>query len=282
MTISLESEPAALNARQATTTVGATLITFQGVSKVFKTGDKSLVAVEDLTLSVRTGEFVTLVGPSGCGKSTLLNMTAGLMKPTTGVVSYAGAPVNGINRRVGYMTQSDHLLPWRTISGNISVPLEIQRMNAAARKRRVQELIDLVGLNGFEASYPSQVSGGMRKRAALARLLASDPETLLMDEPFAALDAQLRLAMQAELRKVCTGLEKTVVFVTHDPDEAISLADRCFVFSGRPGRIREVIETGLPANRNLAHLRVDPRFTKLSHQLWETLTPDLRPAEAGA
>ncbi|MDB5595759.1 MAG: transporter ATP-binding protein [Hyphomicrobiales bacterium] len=282
MTISLESEHVALARRCASAAVAVPLISFQNVSKVFKSGDKSLVAVEDLTLSIRTGEFVTLVGPSGCGKSTLLNMTAGLMKPTTGVVSYAGVPVNGINRRVGYMTQSDHLLPWRSIAGNISVPLEIQRMKAAARKRRVQELIDLVGLSGFETSYPSQVSGGMRKRAALARLLASDPETLLMDEPFAALDAQLRLAMQAELRKVCTGLEKTVIFVTHDPDEAISLADRCFVFSGRPGRIREVIETGLPANRNLAHLRVDPRFTELSHQLWETLTPDLRPAGAGA
>jgi len=225
---------------------GEPLIRFERVSKAFRTGKTFVQAVTDLDLDIRRGEFITLVGPSGCGKSTLLNMIAGLMKPSEGIIQYGGEPVAGINRRVGYMTQADHLLPWRTISGNISVPLEIRRIGRAEREARVRELINLVGLTGFDGSYPSQVSGGMRKRAALARLLASDPETLLMDEPFGALDAQLRLAMQTELLSVQARLSKTVIFVTHDLDEAISMADRCVVFSSRPGRIVQVIETGLP------------------------------------
>ncbi|MDF2115205.1 ABC transporter ATP-binding protein [Roseiarcaceae bacterium H3SJ34-1] len=255
------------------------LISFEDVSKVFNLREATFHAVNGLNLAIRPGEFVTLVGPSGCGKSTLLNMVAGLMKPTSGIVSYRGVPVVGINQRVGYMTQADHLLPWRTIAGNISVPLEISRIGKGARRARIEELIELVGLTGFEASYPTQVSGGMRKRAALARLLASDPETLLMDEPFGALDAQLRLAMQTELLNVQARLGKTVVFVTHDLDEAISLADRCVVFSSRPGRIVQVIETGLPRGRDLLALRFDPSFLKLARGLWETLTPELKSVE---
>jgi len=254
----------------------APLIRFTRVSKAFTVGESVVQAVMDLNLSVMRGEFITLVGPSGCGKSTLLNMVAGLMKPSEGNIEYGGEPVTGINRRVGYMTQADHLLPWRTIAGNISVPLEIRRIGKQQRKSRIQELINLVGLTGFDASYPSQVSGGMRKRAALARLLASDPETLLMDEPFGALDAQLRLAMQTELLTVQTRLHKTVIFVTHDLDEAISLADRCVVFSRRPGRILQVIETGLPRGRDLLKLRFDPTFLKLAHGLWEKLSPDIK------
>jgi NitT/TauT family transport system ATP-binding protein len=251
------------------------LIAFQGVSKSFSTAQGALQAVRDLDISIRSGEFVTLVGPSGCGKSTLLNMIAGLMKPTSGVVRYRGDQVTSINRRVGYMTQNDHLLPWRTIARNIAVPLEIKGIGRAKRTERVRELMQLVGLSGFEASYPAQVSGGMRKRTALARLLAGDPECLLMDEPFAALDAQLRLSMQMELLKIQERFGKTIVFVTHDLDEAISLADRCFVFSARPGAIVRTIETGLPASRDLAQLRFDPKFLSLARGLWKTLTPDL-------
>jgi NitT/TauT family transport system ATP-binding protein len=251
------------------------LITFEGVSKSFATSKGPLQAVRDLNITIRAGECVTLVGPSGCGKSTLLNMIAGLMKPTAGVVRYRDVEVKDINRRVGYMTQNDHLLPWRTIARNIAVPLEIKGVGRAQRTERVRELMSLVGLSGFEASYPAQVSGGMRKRAALARLLAGDPETLLMDEPFAALDAQLRLTMQIELLKIQARFGKTIVFVTHDLDEAISLADRCFVFCARPGTVTRTIETGLPAARDLAQLRFDPRFLELARGLWKTLTPDL-------
>jgi NitT/TauT family transport system ATP-binding protein len=252
------------------------VVSFESVGKTFNANGKDLEAVRDVNLSVRSGEFVTLVGPSGCGKSTLLNMTAGLMTPSRGTVRYAGAVVRGIHGRVGYMTQNDHLLPWRTVAGNIEVPLEIRGLSRHERAERVAELIDTVGLNGFEKSWPTQISGGMRKRTALARVLAYDPETLLMDEPFAALDAQLRLQMQADLLALCSRLGKTVLFVTHDLDEAVALADRCVVFSSRPGSIVRVIETGLPHTRDLLDLRFDRRFLDLAHDLWATLMPALR------
>lgn len=251
------------------------LIQFAGVGKTFQSGGRSLEAIRQIDLSISEGEIVTLVGPSGCGKSTLLNMAAGLMSPTTGMVLYRGAQIRGLNGRVGYMTQSDHLLPWRSIASNIAVPLEIKGFSRAKARLRVEELMDIVGLTGFGTSYPTQVSGGMRKRAALARLLASDPETLLMDEPFAALDAQLRMAMQTELLRVRERFGKTIIFVTHDPDEAISIADRCVVFTGRPGTIGQIVETHLPQQRNLAKLRFDPNFLKMARDLWDRLAPGM-------
>ena len=252
------------------------LIRFSGVGKTFQTGGRSFEAVRGIDLSIEEGEIVTLVGPSGCGKSTLLNMTAGLMTPSAGTVLYRGAQIAGLNKRIGYMTQSDHLLPWRSVASNIAIPLEIKGLPRAKLRARVEELVDVVGLSGFESAYPTQVSGGMRKRAALARLLASDPETLLMDEPFAALDAQLRLAMQTELLRVRERFGKTIIFVTHDPDEAISIADRCIVFTGRPGRIGQIVETCFPRDRNLARLRFDPKFLLLARDLWEQLAPSAR------
>ena len=162
-------------------------ISFAGVQKSFKVEGRQFVAVRNVSLEVQRGEIITLVGPSGCGKSTLLNMTAGLFGPTEGVVHYDGAEVNGVNTRVGYMTQADHLLPWRTVAGNIAVPLQIRRVPKAEIEARVEELMALVGLTGFGESYPNQLSGGMRKRAAMARLMASDPETLLMTNPSAPL-----------------------------------------------------------------------------------------------
>jgi len=261
--------------------VSGGLIRFSAVGKTFQTAGRTFEAVAGIHLDIQEGEVVTLVGPSGCGKSTLLNMTAGLMAPSTGTVLYRGKQVTGLNRHVGYMTQSDHLLPWRNIASNISVPLEIKGMARAKARNRVAELVDLVGLAGFESSYPTQISGGMRKRAALARLLASDPETLLMDEPFAALDAQLRLAMQTELLRVRERFGKTIIFVTHDPDEAISIADRCVVFTSGPGRIAQIIKTGLPRKRNLARLRFDPQFLDLARGLWGQLAP-VAPEEEGA
>lgn len=250
------------------------LIRFTGVQKNFQIGGRGFVAVRDVSLAVHRGEIITLVGPSGCGKSTLLNMTAGLFGPTEGRVEYDGAEVRGVNRRVGYMTQADHLLPWRTIAGNIAVPLQIRRIGKRETDARVEELLALVGLSGFAASYPNQLSGGMRKRAALARLLASDPETILMDEPFGALDAQMRLVLQTELLRLCRRFEKTVLFVTHDVDEAIALADRCVVFAGRPGTIDYVLSVPLPRERNLVGLRADPRYVALCADLWRRLAPD--------
>nr|ALS89285.1 MRP_assoc_pro: multi drug resistance-associated protein [uncultured bacterium] len=253
----------------------APLIEFRNVGKTFRTKERTIRAVQDVNLSVPRGEFVTLVGPSGCGKSTLLNMTAGLFQPTDGSVRYDGAEVTAYNLRTGYMTQNDHLLPWRDVVGNISVPLEIQGAPPAAARDRVQQLVQLVGLAGFEKSYPSQLSGGMRKRTALARLLAYDPETLLMDEPFAALDAQLRLNMQIELLSISRRLGKTILFVTHDLDEAVALADRVAVFGPRPGTIRRMVESPLPRDRDLLRLRHDPNYVSLTAELWDMIAPTL-------
>jgi NitT/TauT family transport system ATP-binding protein len=251
------------------------LIAFKGVSKRFHVDGRWHVAVEAVDLEVKQGEFVTLVGPSGCGKSTLLNMSAGMFAPTEGTMHYRGQTFKALNHLVGYMTQQDYLLPWRSITDNIALPLEIKGMSRRLRDERVAELITLVGLGGFERYYPSQVSGGMRKRCALARLLAYDPETLLMDEPFGALDAQMRLGLQTELMRIARRLGKTVLFVTHDLDEAIALADRCVVFRGRPGHIEQILEIDLPANRDLGALRFDARYVQLTQQLWRLMAPDL-------
>ncbi len=249
----------------------APLIVFTGVSKTFETARRTVEAVRDVSFTASRSEFITVVGPSGCGKSTLLNMTAGLFHPTKGLVQYDGMTLTDLNPRTGYMTQNDHLLPWRDVAGNIRVPLEIAGMAKREMADRVAVLIEMVGLTGFERVYPSQLSGGMKKRAALARLLAYDPETLLMDEPFAALDAQLRLKMQTELRQLCRRLHKTVLFVTHDLDEAVALGDRILLFSGRPGTIYQSIVSPLPPDRDLYHLRRDPDFVRVTGDLWDTL-----------
>ncbi|MBN9453920.1 MAG: ABC transporter ATP-binding protein [Bosea sp.] len=251
------------------------MLLFEQVDMDFSANGRAVPAVRGVDLAVEAGEIVTLVGPSGCGKSTLLNITAGLFAPSRGRALYNGAPIRGINTRVGYMTQNDHLLPWRDVLGNISVPMEIAGLSQARKRERAEELLSLVGLSGFEKAYPAQLSGGMRKRAALARLLAQDPETLLMDEPFGALDAQLRLLLQAELRRVAKRFGKTVLFVTHDLDEAVAIADRCVIFAGRPGRIAEVLPITLPVDRDLFKLRFDPAYNELCARLWSIIAPEL-------
>lgn len=253
--------------------VAPTVISFREVSKSFTVKGVVRQASHSINVDIRQGQVVTIIGPSGCGKSTLLNMVAGLFAPTSGEVLYRGQPIQGINGRTGYMTQSDHLLPWRDVTGNIAIPLEIQGVPKAKRQERIRELLALVGLEGHEKAYPSQLSGGMRKRAALARLLAYDPETLLMDEPFAALDAQLRMRMQTELFKLSRQLNKTVLFVTHDLDEAVALGDRCLIFSGRPGTIVRDVNIPLGDDRNILQLRKDPRYHELCGDLWEFITP---------
>ncbi|NRH41403.1 MULTISPECIES: ABC transporter ATP-binding protein [Pseudomonas] len=250
-----------------------TVISFRNVAKAFTVKGVAKQASHSINVDIQQGQVVTIVGPSGCGKSTMLNMVAGLFAPTEGQVLYGGQPVKGINGRTGYMTQSDHLLPWRDVAGNIAVPLEIRGVGKTERQARIRDLLALVGLEGHEKAYPSQLSGGMRKRAALARLLAYDPETLLMDEPFAALDAQLRMRMQTELFKLSRQLKKTVLFVTHDLDEAVALGDRCLIFSGRPGTIVRDVTIPLGDERNILQLRKDPRYHQLCGDLWEFITP---------
>jgi sulfonate transport system ATP-binding protein len=251
------------------------IITFEGVGKTFVQNGREIDATTGISVRILEGEIVTIVGPSGCGKTTMLNLVAGLFRPTRGAVRYRGAEIAGINGRTGYMTQSDHLLPWRDTASNIAVPLEIRNVPREERARRVAELITLVGLTHFEASYPAKLSGGMKKRAALARLLAYDPETLLLDEPFAALDAQLRVRMQMELFALSRRLKKTVLFVTHDLDEAVALGDRCLVFSKRPGTIVKDVTIPLPRDRNILELRRDPEYQRICGELWDFITPAL-------
>jgi NitT/TauT family transport system ATP-binding protein len=201
-------------------------------------------------------------------------------------VLYRGAPLPGLNGRTGYMTQSDHLLPWRDVASTVAVPLEIRGLSRAERGRRVSELLELVGLAHFAATYPARLSGGMRKRTALARLLAYDPETLLLDEPFAALDAQLRVHLQSQLVALSRRFNKTVLFVTHDLDEAIALGDRCLVFSARPGTIVREVVIPLPRDRDMVALRTDATYRQLCGELWRQFAPSLGgsavPDEVGA
>jgi len=250
------------------------MVEYRNVSKVFFKGDEPVHALDDVSAEVDAGELLAIVGPSGCGKSTLLNLTAGLMKPGIGEVRFAGKPVTNINTHVSYVTQKDNLLPWRTVEANVALPLKLgahKRLSSKVRADRVTKYIDQVGLSGFERHYPSELSGGMRKRAQLARSLVYEPDVLLMDEPFGALDAQLRLVMQSELLRTWEGLGKTLIFVTHDLTEAISLADRVIVMSSRPGRIAAVERIDLPRPRDVFHVRFDPQFGGYFDRLWSAL-----------
>jgi NitT/TauT family transport system ATP-binding protein len=252
-------------------------IDLQGVGKRFVTRDRELEALQPIDLTIRHHEFVALVGPSGCGKSTILNMIAGLLPPSAGVVSYDGAAIGGLNRAVGYMTQKDTLLPWRTAADNIRIALELKcrAMPRAEANERVAQMLTLVGLTGFEKHYPAELSGGMRKRVGLARTLIYEPETLLMDEPFGALDAQLKLLMLDQLQELTRQRRMTVVFVTHDLGEAITLADRVVVFSARPGRIRAIRSIALPRPRDVFRIRFTEDFAHLHESLWDELKDEV-------
>lgn len=234
------------------------------------------MACEHVDLTVHQGEFLAIVGPSGCGKSTLLNMAAGLLRPSAGSVFYDGAPVTAPNTRVGYMTQRDTLLPWRTVEDNVAIALELQGQSRTERMATAHAWIEKVGLKGFETAYPAHLSGGMRRRVSMARTLAYSPETILMDEPFGALDAQLRLVMHDELLKLWAATGTTMVFVTHDLSEAIALADRVAVFTPRPGRIRAIETVDLPRPRDVFRVRFDPRFGAMHDRLWSYLEDSVR------
>jgi len=252
-------------------------ISLVGVGKRFITRDREVEALQPIDLTVADHEFVALVGPSGCGKSTILNLIAGLLQPTGGVVSYDGVAISGLNRAAGYMTQKDTLLPWRTAADNIRIALELKcrAVPRAEAEKRVRQMIDLVGLTGFERHYPAELSGGMRKRVALARTLIYEPETLLMDEPFGALDAQLKLLMLDQLQELTRQRRMTVVFVTHDLGEAITLADRVVVFSARPGRIRAIRNIELPRPRDVFRIRFTEEFAHLHEALWDELKDEV-------
>ena len=246
-------------------------IAVENLSHAFDIDGRSVPVLADVSLTVAAGEFLAIVGPSGCGKSTLLNIVSGLFAPGAGRVAIDGAPVRAINPRIGYMFARDALLPWRTTLANVALGPELRGASPGEREARARELLRLAGLEGFERSYPSQLSQGMRQRVSLARTLATDPDILLMDEPFGALDAQTKLVLEEEFLRIWERDRKTVVFVTHDLFEAIAMADRVVVFSSRPGRIKASVAIDLPRPRSVTGGRFDARFQDLYERLWDDL-----------
>ncbi|MBX9829151.1 MAG: ABC transporter ATP-binding protein [Xanthobacteraceae bacterium] len=241
-----------------------------GVSKFFwvKEEVRPVVALSDVSLTVGDGEFVCVVGPSGCGKTTFLNIATGLLAPDAGRIEIAGRPIDGPGRDRATVFQQSRLLPWRTTLANVTYGMELhRRFPRGELEDRAMALIGLVGLKGFERRYPSELSGGMQQRVNLARALATDPEILLMDEPFAALDAQTREFMQAELLRIRSHAGKTVMFVTHQIDEAAFLADRVLVFGTRPGRLKQEFKVPFERPRSLS-LKRRPEFLELVDGIW--------------
>ena len=232
----------------------------------FRTQQGRLWALGGVSFRVAPGEFLCIVGPSGCGKTTLLRILGGLARPTGGSVYLEGEPLTAPRRRIGFVFQKAALLPWRTVLENVTLPLEIQGVEAAEARRRAEELLELVRLQGFEGAYPHELSGGMEQRVAIARALVHDPAILLLDEPFGALDALTRERMNLELLRIWRAKRKTVVMVTHSIQEAIFLADRVLVMSPRPGRIEASFPVPLPRPRRLEMLYGD-EFGALSRQV---------------
>ena len=248
-------------------------IEFAAVSRRFpgQRGAAEMVAVQDVSLSIAPGELVAIIGPSGCGKSTLLNMGAGLYATSSGSVKVAGTPVTGPRREVAFMLQKDLLLPWRSIRQNVELGIEIRGIAAAERRMRADALLERCHLKGFGDHYPYQLSGGMRQRAALARTLAVDPQVLLLDEPFSALDAQTKMVLQRDLAELIDAERKTALLITHDLVEAAALADRVLVMSARPGTIVEEIRVDLPDRRDPLARRRHPRMGEITARLMELL-----------
>ncbi|MBI3967594.1 MAG: ABC transporter ATP-binding protein [Chloroflexi bacterium] len=231
--------------------------------------------IDGVNLVVPEGQFCTVVGPSGCGKSTMLNIVAGLFPQTSGEVYVFGKPHRGFDRRLGYMFQKDTLLPWASAMQNVKLPLEASNLAGKNFDETAMNLLALVGLRGFEQHFPRELSGGMRKRVQLARLLAQEPEIVLMDEPFGALDAQTKLIMQEEFLRIWEQRRQTVLFVTHDLQEAIALGDRVILMSARPGRIKGDWQVDIPRPRHAAEIIADPRFTRLFHDIWGSLKEEV-------
>ncbi|MBI3077991.1 MAG: ABC transporter ATP-binding protein [Deltaproteobacteria bacterium] len=240
----------------------------QGLSKTYRSGGETTVALNDLTLSVREGEFLTIVGPSGCGKSTLLYIIAGFLKPSAGRVLVDGRPVEAPGTDRGIVFQEYALFPWRTVLDNILFGLEYQALSRPERLARARQYIEFMGLEGFEHRYPKELSGGMKQRVALARTLCYNPDVLLLDEPFGALDAQTREIMQDELLRVWRETKKTVLMVTHSVSEAVYLSDRVIVMTSRPGTRKAEFAVGLDRAGSREQIILTPAFAELQSRIW--------------
>ena len=250
-----------------------------GVSCTFISKDvpgQRYTAVADTTLRIAAGEFVSVVGPTGCGKSTLLNVGAGLLAPSSGEVRVFGQPLAGTNARAGYMFQTEALMPWRSTLANVMLGLEYRGVADVAARAQAEAWLARVGLAGFGDRYPHQLSGGMRKRAALAQVLVLDPDIILMDEPFSALDVQTRQLMENEVLELWAAKKKAVLFITHDLDEAIAMSDRVVVLSAGPAtRPIGEFRIDLPRPRDVAEVRTDARFIELHTQIWQVLRDEV-------
>ena len=263
---------------------GVPALSLEGITCTFVSREdrsKRYTAVRDTTLVVGVGEFVSVVGPTGCGKSTLLNVAAGLLEPSTGSVRVLGEPLRGLNARAGYLFQQDALMPWRSALDNVTAGLEFRGTGREEARARATDWLTRVGLRGFGDRYPHQLSGGMRKRVALAQTLILNPEILLMDEPFSALDIQTRQLMENELLELWSSDRKSVVFITHDLEEAIALADRVVVLSAGP-ETRPIGEFAidLPRPRDVAEVRLTPRFIELHTDIWHRMKDEVLKAYA--
>jgi len=251
-------------------------IELQSVYKRFPTPTGEIyTALRNINLSIAPGEFCAVVGPTGCGKSTTLTLVAGLERASAGDVRVMGKPVDGIGKDIGYVFQSDAVFPWRSVLNNVAAGPLFRGTPKKEAYERARDWIDRVGLSGFESYYPHQVSGGMRKRVALAQCLITEPRIILMDEPFSALDVQTRALMENELLNIWSATSSSVVFVTHDLEEAIALSDRVCVLTAGPATVKGIYTIDLPRPRNVAEIRFEPRFTQLYQEIWGDLRDEV-------
>ena len=256
------------------------LLELNDVTVSFQSPDGSrMTALRDMSLSVEQGELVALVGPSGCGKSTALNVLAGQVRPVSGQVRLAGEPVKGVSPSVGYISQADTLLPWRTVLDNVALAMELRGVEKRERREAARGLMARMGLSGFEDNYPRELSGGLKKRAAIARVLAVDPAILMMDEPFGPLDALTKEKLQDEILALWESTGCTILYVTHDLTEAITLADRVVLMSARPGRVVREYPIDLPRPRRVMDVKFSPRFVELERAIWQDLQGELHREE---
>ncbi len=249
-------------------------ITVKDVSKIFPSKDGEVVALKDLSLSIKDGEFMVIVGASGCGKSTLLNLIAGFETPTKGQVLLKGEPVIGINPQCGMIFQQYALFPWKTVEGNVEFGLKMKGTPKKERTEIAAKFIELVGLTKFSNVYPHHLSGGMKQRVSIARALANDPEVMLLDEPFAALDAMTRQVLQEQLVRIYEKHKKTIIFITHSIDEALLLSSRIAIMTARPGRISQDIVNDLPHPRN-PEVQLSDRYVELKRMIWDNVQAEV-------
>jgi len=260
--------------------MSATLIQLDEVSKVFPSRKGDIVAVRDFSHEIHKGEVVTLVGASGCGKTTVLNMVAGFLAPTSGQVLLEGRPISGVEPRCGMVFQSYALFPWLTVRKNVEFGPRINGVPKKVRAEEAQKYIEMVGLEGFEDSYPGELSGGMCQRVALCRVLANKPDILLCDEPFAALDAMTRQVMQQELLRIVSESGQTVLFITHSIDEALILSDKVVVMSARPGCVKAVYDVDLPHPRKV-EVQLTDKYLELKRKIWNIVEEEVMASMRG-